>query len=300
MKYRDGRRILVGRDCARKIWGVDFDLLVRDFDAAKDLAHYLKRRNEMRAVAPDFLAALALLRKDASLGQYQNLKIEFRKRLANLAPILDDIIDRQQGTLYVDDRVRDFAAEARRVVKDDEEAAPITLARRALQDMGIRADEATNDENKKKKQLDPIYTTIRRSLGVIAGQEFFRGGEDPVGLRLLHFEQRATATIGLLQGEHDRSVTLQQRLKSLTEIVDDIIGEIDRLEGLVAVFEAGNLSCLVEWANNTSKDGTTYRQTTTGIVIEPDRADPIVVDFPSDYHVPSREPFKRFKAIIKG
>ena len=48
MEYRDGRRILVGRDCARKIWGVDFDLLIKDFDLARNAAYYLTQSTTPR------------------------------------------------------------------------------------------------------------------------------------------------------------------------------------------------------------------------------------------------------------
>jgi len=120
-------------------------------------------------------------------------------------------------------------------------------------------------------------------------------------VRLIHFEQKALAAVEALHGQHERNTTvLKKRMTGLTQIVDGLLDEIDRLESLNNAFEAGNLLRLVEWANSVAKDGTRYRQGHNGIIAEPDRADPIVLSFPADYSVPSREPFRTFRAAITG
>jgi hypothetical protein len=294
MKYKEGTRILVGRDCARQIWGINFDVLIKDFDLAKDTAYYLRRRNAAREAAPAFLAALAALRADPSIGFYQSLKVDFRSKLSNLASLMDDLLDHHDGVLFREDKVRDFEAESRRNVQEDEKEAPMTRkARHYLKDMGF-ADE------KPKKQLEPIFRRVPRILGALKGRDFFATGTPSVGFRLVEFERRAQGAVDQLNAPHANLSELQRRLKGLADIADGIIGEIARLENLNEAFEAGNLSRIVDWANSISKDGTRYRADVGSIIAAPDRSDDIVISFPSSYRAPSREPFQAFRAAAKG
>ncbi|WP_159079856.1 hypothetical protein [Methyloceanibacter sp. wino2] len=295
MRYRDGRRILVGRDCARKIWGVNFDLLIKDFDLAKDTAYYLRRRNAARDAGPNFLASLAELRQAPAIGLYQNLKSDFRRRLPGLASDIDDLIYERDGMLFRDERVRDLMAEQRRAEKANEEGPPIRTqaAKRYLQAMGGQKDEP-------KKQLNPIYTTIQTQLGMLEGQDFFGGGTEPIGLRVSEYEKRAISGLRQLGDDHEYLEMLRNRLKGLTEIVDGVIGEIDRLDALSAAFAPHNLSWLAQWANSISKDGTRYRTEQGTFIAAPDRDDDILLRFPSNYRVPSREPFMAFREAVTG
>ena len=133
-----------------------------------------------------------------------------------------------------------------------------------------------------------------------AAKTSFAAAWSPVGLRLQDFERRSTAALAELGGSQENTTALKKLLKSLTEIVEGILGEIDRLETLANAFDAGNFSRLVQWANSVSKDGTIYRAGVGMIIAEPDRADPIKVKFPAEYRVPSREPFKTFRVAITG
>ncbi|MBP1182913.1 hypothetical protein [Methylobacterium sp. PvR107] len=78
MLFRSGQRRLVGRDCARKHYGVAFDAMARDFDAAQDRASYVERQRRAVSERHDIVALLRAMRADPAIREFSDTRRRLR------------------------------------------------------------------------------------------------------------------------------------------------------------------------------------------------------------------------------
>lgn len=297
LRFKNGRRILVGKDCGKKIYGANFDLTERDFNAARERAGYIRRQRAIRAATPGFVQAMASLLAHPSLMDFRNLRRNFNRCLPELARLTADACCRSGGTMMVEEQVRDLEAEARREeqmdIHADRLAKMTTTARKRAIDNGSIL--------RSGKKLKPIYRTIPKPVGQIEGAAFFVTTEDPPdeALKVL-----APAMVGVLTKLDAERLTNSQYRSVFLEIarkLDDIEHEIERLEAPLAAFEFGNLSRLAEWGTRRAQDGDVYKAELGGITWKtPRRNELSAVYCPRDYRPPSRQAIRAFRAIVSG
>lgn len=83
MLYRSGERRLVGRDCAHKHYGVAFDVLVKDFDAAHDRVDYVHRQRLAVSERVDLLGLLRVMRADPAIREFADTRRRLRDFMGN-------------------------------------------------------------------------------------------------------------------------------------------------------------------------------------------------------------------------
>lgn len=297
LRFKDGRRILVGKDCGKKIYGANFDLIERDFDAARDRAGYIRRQRAIRAAAPGFIQAMGSLLVHPSLMGFRDLRRSFNRSLPELARLTADACCRQGGAMMVEEKVRDLKAEVRREEQMEIEADRLarmtkTARKRAIDDGAVM---------RPGKKLKPIYMTTFRAVGQIEGTAFFMTIEEPPdeALKVL-----IPAMVGVLNKlDADRLTNSQYRsiFGEITRKLDDIERQMERLQAPLAAFELGNLSRMAEWGTRNAQDGGVYKAELGGITWKtPGRDEPSAVYCPKDYRPPSQQPIKAFRAIVSA
>jgi hypothetical protein len=297
LRFRDATRILVGKDCGKKIYGADFDLIEKDFDAAKDRAYYLRCKRSTLAAAPAFRAALESLRSDPALTKFQEVKRRFNTAMSSLARELAKAVQHSDGALYVDDLVRDFEAEARR--EEQQEILVQQLA--TMTKTAVRKAREDGRLPRKGAGLKFIFKRVPKHVGSIRGQTFFRTDQEPPRERIEQLSVRVLHSLDALPSSTLTTSQLRVVFRDLSQIVDALVGEIDRLADVLDAFDAGNLARIARWATTRSEDQTVYTATVGQLALDgPSHEQPRVVRVPADYRPPSREPFMAFRAALSS
>jgi hypothetical protein len=134
LQFENGDRVLVGGTCGKKRYGADFQTLERDFEAARQRASYLKRRNQTLAHAATFRSALEQLPLHPAFVSYKKTKREFSRSVTALARALHDLPS--DGQLYLPTKVRDFEAENRRYERWERQMGSLTKTEMATLQRG--------------------------------------------------------------------------------------------------------------------------------------------------------------------
>jgi len=246
MRYPDGRRFLVGKDCGAKIYGADFTLVENRFDEQRTRKGYLRRLGNVRVAFPELLRAVGdILHDHPVFTQYQACRRELHDNLPNLCRQLSLVASRRQGMLAVEERVRDYAAEQRRdehQKEEQEEVAKLTLTqRKKLRKKGLLP----------KKDERPIYRTIERHVGRLAGDSLFVSGISP-RQAVLECHDRLKAIFREITNRGSENITttqLRTLVRELGDILDRIDGQLDFLNAVPSFFNPENLLTVAAWAS---------------------------------------------------
>jgi hypothetical protein len=217
--------------------------------------------------------------------------------MSSVARELAQAVQHGDGALYVDDFVRDFEAEARREEQQEILAQQIaTMTKTAIS-------KARKDGRlpRKDERLKPIFKRVPKYVGSIRGKAFFRTDQEPPRERIEQLSVRVLHSLDALPASTLTTSQLRVVFRDLGQIVDALVGEIDRLADLLDAFEAGNLARIARWATTRSDDQTVYTATVGQLALDgPSHEQPRVVRLPPDYHPPLREPFLAFRAALSS
>lgn len=286
LKFSNGARILVGKDCGKKIYGVDFTHMQKEFESAKDRAYYLRRRHTILSSAAGFLHALDQLVAHASLKQFREIRRSYMREMPQLARMTFEACTNGEGGMFVDEKVRDLEAEAKR-----EEQAEIAQQ---------RLDKISKTEKRKLNKLKarPIYRVIPKRIGTIKGLPFFRTGESPPNERFGILRRELSALIASLEIESLSTPRLISLQADLSKRISEVLAVFDSLASLPDAFEVGNLLLIAQWATARATDGSSYSAESGALRWHRrDQSKPVVVVGPSNYRIPDRRPFEDFMHI---
>lgn len=227
--YPDGQRRTCGRDCGKKLYGADFDRFLKDFDAARDLAGYLRRRRAALAARHVLLDGLSALRTHPSLAAFAEMRRRFRRAMPALTPTLAALA-LAGGRLAVEEQIRNHAAEERR----ESRMGPMTKTERK--------------RFKREGKLDAIYDNVERELGTLAGIPFFLLDEPP-SKGLEEAQARIAAAFQDLEQSEASTAKLRNAFRAIQEGIDCVQVEVGKLASAIDAFEAVNLRAIAEWAN---------------------------------------------------
>jgi hypothetical protein len=225
LEFETGQRVLIGRDCAREHYAAQYELVEREFDAAETRQFYLRRLIEIRdhAFAPA-LAAISAVRQSMAVRQYAPIKVALRDGLPTIYENLWWMVTRHGGSLVVEEKVRDHAAEQAR-------------------DRRVRADKDERDA--------PIYRIVQHTMGRVSGHELFMHKPDPADT-VARMHESLKERWHELRGLDTNECTTGQLNRLLKGIAADL-AEIDEALIVAAApsrfFEPGNLSAIMVWAN---------------------------------------------------
>ena len=292
MKTVDGVPFLIGKDCGKEIFGHDFNVIAHGFNARLKRQGYLIQLGSTVAALPAAIEELRNLIGHSMLGHYEKVKKRLRSDMRDLQRNLVAAVLRRGGSLMVEDRVRDYAAELRRADRQGDEDEELERAREKKErsEMTLTAFKRVRDEirlRQKSQVNDPIYTLVERSVGSVSGGDLFRF--EPAPREAL--EKRLDEMHSLheeMSGPTDCLSTrkLQTVFRKLRECVKDIEVQLQRLRSPTDFFTARNLATVVDWANQVPKCGGKYRSVGRTIVWEAAHDD-VEVTLPPGYEVPA-------------
>ncbi len=250
LKFDNGTRMLVGKDCGKKIYGADFDAIEKDFNAARDRADFLKMRLALIAHSSTLKTALANLASHPSIAMFAEARRDFNRAMAGVAASLASAAMTQSGALFVEDRVRDFEAEVKREEKQELLQAQIDKFSKTE----IKKLRSTGALPSGARKLRPIYKQVSRQIGTLAGLRFFELREMPAPT-IESLNKRVWSSLSALETQRMSNVQLGRFFREFHGMIDDILAVIDRLAAPLDAFEQRNLDLIAQWASSTSGTG---------------------------------------------
>lgn len=113
MRYKNGSRARVGRNCAIEHFGVVFHQQLQSFDTAKSRKAQLAELLKLRELIPGAVANIGRIRESQSISQFDNCRLDFGGRFHMLLAVLRGLQLHRDGVLVSERMVRDYAAEDR-------------------------------------------------------------------------------------------------------------------------------------------------------------------------------------------
>jgi len=321
IKTDSGQRFLCGHLCGAKIYGADFAHLHKDFSHARDRAGYLRRVQGLREALPGFMRYLAQLRSDPAFDLYDRTRQTLVTRMPRLRGALQVAIDRGGGTLSVDEKVRDFAAEGRdedRYDREMEEWNKATVTeRKKLRRQG----------QEPVKPRKPLYTSVSRPIGTVATKTLFSTAtsprqviediaaqfanlaDDPVKqmsaadkLAFFGYRGRQDAQGSqwrVLVGFGDTSNKgMANLLKQAGILLDRLEEQVERLAELPSLFQPRTLSVVASWATAAKLAGP-YTAGLNSLVFENNHGQTVAAQLPPEFKVPSVSGIERLRLAMR-
>ncbi|WP_430913440.1 hypothetical protein [Methylobacterium sp. sgz302541] len=247
MLYRDGQRRLVGRDCAHKRYGVVFDELVKDFDAAKDRRDYVERQRTILSKRADLVDLIRTMRLDPNVAAFSDT----RQRLSDfLGPAAWGRLVRVadgDGYLATEERLRDYGREE-------------TRGGSHVRGVIVRGD-------------------------VLRGADLVRSGPS-VAERLLGIEREVEGVLATLNGQDVTTRSIRVSLVRLGELMRQIEEQRIRMRGLISFFDNYNLLAVAGWLRKLDPRSPVVTATLPDRFVMADGRDPRECGPPGDYRVP--------------
>jgi hypothetical protein len=310
LQLSDGRRYLVGHECGDKLYGAKFDIIHREFEAARSRALLLKRMRALRAALPAFLDYLAQLRRSPVMGAYEAVRDDLRMS-SRLWGELVMACYNDHGKLYIDRHIQDIETEKR----TDQEYA------RDLDQWKSMSHAQRKKYHRPQPPAKPIYKTVTEFAGQLPTESFF--SEKPFSRRdfeaiVSQFEElsrhrnldeRALSLYSLRakldKAERDARRSLADTGAYMKQTLWQANTLLDRLQELIAklaeparLFRQPVMEMICRWANEHPRLHCHYVPENNRLT-ETDNYDKTqIVTLDPRFSVPSVDPIEAFRRAI--
>lgn len=293
MRFPDGSRILVGKDCGFKLYGAEFNEKHRSFKSARATSLRLSRIRTIDAQVDKSLGELWALAQAPALIAVLTVRKQLRDRMPALARALGAVAT-SGGMLSYEVQVDDVIGQ--------------------LRDESLEEDpdqkKAETDGEKKK----PRTRTETRNHGSLKGAMLFRTEQSPASvieeqqakLRAFWRPDRKSGTPTPLEKAEIKTLsetkagTLVADTRRAVEVAEEMIG---LGHALAAFFERDNLVRIVRWTRDRPDLRGRYALTTQGGIAweNEDTGTKVAVVRPKDLLVPPSPGLERLKrALVSG
>lgn len=293
MRFPDGSRILVGKDCGFKLYGAEFNEKHSSFKSARATALRISRIQTIDAQVDKSLGELWALASTPALIHVQAVRMQLRNRMPALARALGKVAT-SGGTLSYEKQVEDVIGQLRDETPEEEPEQKKAEA-----------------EGEKKK---PRMRTETGNHGSLKGASLFRTEQSPAlvikdqqaKLRALWRPDRKSGMPTPLEKAESRTLTESKAgtLVAETRRAVDAAQEMIELGlALAAFFERDNLARIVRWTRELSDLRGRYALTKQGGIAweNEDSGSVVTVSRPKDLVMLATPGLERLKrALVTG
>lgn len=312
LKLPDERRYLVGHECGGKLYGANFDIIHREFEAARSRALLLKRMRALRGALPTFLDNLIQLRRSPVMGAYEKIRDDLRYRAAShLWGELVMACHNNHGKLFIERYVQDIDAEK---CADQEYA-------RDLEQWKNMSHAQRKKYHRPQPPAKPIYKTVTEFAGQLPTESFF--SEKPFSRRdfeaiVSQFEQLSRDTnlderalslyslrAKLNKAERDARGSLADTTAYMKQTLWQANTLLDRLQELIAklaeparLFRRPVMEMICRWATEHPRLHCQFAPVHNGFQETDNYDNTRTVTLDARFSVPSIDPIEAFRRAI--
>lgn len=285
--WPDGCRCLIGKDCGKRHYGIDFQLVETEFGEKRSRKIYLLRYDALMSNLPKLLPVIEELSRRGALFEIDRVRFEISKYGRDIFPVLAAVGD--DGTLRVEERVRDIRAEERRSGPEPEF-------------------DASGKEVRRGDQIDqePIFKSVTRHIGIMKGSKlFWNRSEGELNHKFRHRCAALKQAFDELRRIETESISTR-RLKALLEeplrIIEDAADYGDVAAAAVEFFSPGNLRIVADYLNGTIEAQGRVLVKGRRLVFRPAFSDrEHVFGLPAQYRVdPGFAALRDFRKVLNG
>jgi len=219
LRFADGRRMLFGRNCGENVYGEAFGARRLDFDHALKRHGLLKRRERILAERERLISALEHIEAHPSWRAFAELKRGFNVAFPDIAAHVAEAVERRDGGLYGEQKVRDSEAEQRYRIKNKRDVV--------------------------------LYKTIETVIHRVLGAGFFAPRKHP-DLIVPNLCLRARNALWVLGDTQTGSRDIEVWLRGMSTVVGQLRDEASRFSDLRAAFSPANIGGLATWLSSQS------------------------------------------------
>lgn len=234
VKWGNGCRCLVGKDCGARNYGADFHLIEKAFREERRRNVHLLRLDALIYSLPSVLRAISEIASAPALADFDTV----RERMQSEAPTMWSALEAaaETGELVVEELVRDIRAEERRAARRPD----VEFDKNGKE---VKAKDAKDDQ--------PIYVKVERVIGRMGGVDFFFGRRLLLPIFRAEHERLKEVLIGLRRLDTDRMKTskLKNLVDDTVESVEDLYEYSYQVNALPEFFSQKNLLVVAGWLN---------------------------------------------------
>ncbi|MEO9228884.1 MAG: hypothetical protein ABI216_08065 [Devosia sp.] len=216
MQFQNGDRILIGKDCGRKLYGESFSHAERDHREAAERGSLLRKRLGVLGAKLRLVELLETVEGNPCWLAYGELRRDFNNAMPDLAHELADAVRSRDGALYANTLIHDVEAEAAY-------------------------------ENRTGRKA-PHMKTVSVVHSVLAGRSFFKMGEASPDRLVPDYVHRAKAALWTLEETDKSNHDFRLFFTALNLVISNLQSEAERIDVLPVAFGMENGKRISEWA----------------------------------------------------
>jgi len=257
LRYHDGSRILIGKDCGIKHYGLWFHQKQSTFEAHLARANILQKIRETARSLPMAVSEISDIVDSRWPQKAANLAWEFKNRFPKL---LDRLSTADRGWLSVQVQERDYERENRRDAKIDEKI------RRRAQAVGMDPDdyfrqnrEVLNADESLRKT--PIFKTATKDVYRLAGHNYLKVAlsDAPETLKnILSSLNEQVRKLADLRTDGIKDSELRTHIQAVRGYVNHVYSILNDLGSANAFFSTENMKELANWAKTIGTNEGSY------------------------------------------
>lgn len=294
-RYPDGMQFIAGKDCAKDHFGDSFEKVIEHYEEEERRHFALSRLYRAKPVAEQLPTVIRNLSKSPLVEAFEKVRLALWSS-GSVGDVLSAAVRRNNGVLWIEVEVRDFAAEEARAKT---EKAAVEEFRR----LPLTAKKKARARGQEPFQsTEAIYRKQRQPVGTLDGQRVVDSSWEPrriIGECVQAAEKLARAMIA---GETEDYSTKQ--LETMVSDLDTVIRNAMPVAALGndlrAFFAPSNLSIITDWLNHEQRRQkyTAHRNAIT--VSFDDGPERIVVQAPKYEADALASTFRSFLDILEG
>ncbi|MGI4797819.1 MAG: hypothetical protein ACRYF2_02560 [Janthinobacterium lividum] len=269
LRFVDGSRATLGRNCGKTRHKLDHDERIKDFESRMGRARLLRQALGMLERAPVIHEHLASIRIDPTIAACGMARSEMMTHLPHFTRRLQQA---EGGRLFAQLPVRDYMAEK---IRDERLDRKLDVRARQLgfdrNDHGVDRllFEELEAERDKDASKQPIIKTERRTFHTFAGHGFFTViPRAPDRCRLLGAQLlEAFSALRYRSSSQASSATIQAAVKKFAAVVSEAIKLTDEIEAATTFLSPGNIAGVVRAVNRFWKKGDERRAALVGTML---------------------------------
>ncbi|MDR3500688.1 MAG: hypothetical protein P4L72_15850 [Parvibaculum sp.] len=285
MKTEDGVLFLLGHDCGSDLYGLDFNLVARDFNQMRDRQGYVLQVVETLALFPTFLGELRSAVEHPGIQKIESMRNALGRSMPHLHHQLVTALRRADGQLFLTRRVRDYAAERRRA---DRHGAEDEELNRARSTMTLTRWKDLRDDLRYARADDKgeLYKFEEVPAGYVRGGAFLIVKPSPQEA-LIDYQKELQSIYHELNDQSCRRSTAYYRLQfpKLRDALRGIEHSLRSLKAAALFGEEQHLQGLARWASQEAECQGQYRVEGNRLIWERSRQD-IMIEMPTDIDLP--------------
>jgi hypothetical protein len=291
LKDEKGRRYLIGHDCGRSKFGVEWNLMENERQRLRDRRDYLVRLRTIGTAIKAESAWLSSLSSHPAIQAFEELRRSLAKASHEFYSACRDAAGNQGGQYLAPVWVRDHQAEERRREAQEEEKREYAAKNERDRKAHIKKFGPFRDRK------EPIMTQVSRSFGILQGAPLFVR-QERLSVRVADCVTRMNILADAAM-QLPATGDLKEMSKTASTLIRTLNATLAEIDRATEFFSRSHLEAIVSWANQKKFSALLFSAEAGGLKIEnKDEQEAYFVKLPLDLKQIERTALLRLITVL--